>query len=120
MRIERIEAIPADAAAAAYEGRHRLYHPSLRGVDARLQRTEAWWANASARLNEDALAQAEILRLIRDELAPVLIGRDAFLVESCWQAMQPATRDILRDRRLAMRAIACIDARRCGTPWARP
>lgn len=59
--------------------------------------------------NEDT-GQAEILRLIRDELAPVLIGRDAFLVEACWEAMQPATRDILRDRRMAIRAIACVDA----------
>jgi L-alanine-DL-glutamate epimerase-like enolase superfamily enzyme len=59
--------------------------------------------------NEDT-GQAELLRLIDAELAPTLIGRDAFLVEACWQAMQPATRNILRDRRMAIRAIACVDA----------
>jgi L-alanine-DL-glutamate epimerase-like enolase superfamily enzyme len=34
---------------------------------------------------------------------------DAFNVEGCWEAMLPATRDILRDRKLATAAIACVD-----------
>lgn len=59
--------------------------------------------------NEDR-GQTEIVRLIEEEIAPLLRGKDAFLVEACWQAMQPVTRDILRDRRLAIRAIACVDA----------
>lgn len=59
--------------------------------------------------NEDA-GQGEILRLIREEIAPRIVGKSAFAVEACWQAMQPVTRDILRDRRLAVRAIACVDA----------
>jgi len=59
--------------------------------------------------NEDS-GQAEILRLIHDEIAPLLIGRDAFHVEACWQAMHPITRNFLRDRRMAIRAIACVDA----------
>lgn len=59
--------------------------------------------------NEDA-GQAEIIRLIHDEISPRLIGKNGFLVEACWHAMQPITRDILRDRRMAVRAIASIDA----------
>jgi D-galactarolactone cycloisomerase len=59
--------------------------------------------------NEDT-GQAEILRLIHDEIAPLVRGRSAFEVEGCWQAMHPVTRDILRDRRMAVRAIACVDA----------
>ena len=54
--------------------------------------------------------QGAILRIIREELAPALRGLDAFNVEGCWQAMLPATRDILRDRKLATAAIACVDS----------
>jgi D-galactarolactone cycloisomerase len=54
--------------------------------------------------------QAAILRIIHEELAPALRGLDAFNVEGCWQAMLPATRDILRDRKLATAAIACLDS----------
>src|SRR3989442_8097588 len=32
------------------------------------------------------------------------------MVESCWQAMLPITYDILGDRALAMKAIACVDS----------
>ena len=60
--------------------------------------------------NNEVAGQAEILRLIHEEIAPRLTGMSAFMVEACWQAMQPVTRDILRDRRMAVRAIACVDA----------
>jgi D-galactarolactone cycloisomerase len=51
-----------------------------------------------------------IVRIIHEELAPALIGQDATNPERCWQLMQPSTYDILRDRGLALQAIACIDA----------
>jgi L-alanine-DL-glutamate epimerase-like enolase superfamily enzyme len=53
--------------------------------------------------------QPEIVAIIRDELAPKMIGRDATSIESAWEAMLPSTYDQLRDRRLAMQAIACVD-----------
>jgi len=53
--------------------------------------------------------QAEILGIIHNELAPALKGADAFAYERCWELMAPATFDQLRDRRLAMQAIACVD-----------
>ncbi len=59
--------------------------------------------------NEDT-GQKEIVRLIEEEISPRLLGRNALHVEACWQAMHPVTRDILRDRRMAIRAIACVDA----------
>ncbi|HEY9281453.1 MAG TPA: mandelate racemase/muconate lactonizing enzyme family protein, partial [Eoetvoesiella sp.] len=59
--------------------------------------------------NEDT-GQMEIVRLIHEEISPLLMGKSGFLVEACWQAMQPITRNILRDRRMAIRAIACVDA----------
>jgi len=59
--------------------------------------------------DEDS-AMAAIRRIIHNELAPVLIGRDVFNVEGCWQAMLPATFDILRERKLATMALACVDS----------
>lgn len=55
-------------------------------------------------------AQAAIRRIIHQELAPAVVGRDAFAVEGCWEAMLPATFDILRERKLATQAIACVDS----------
>src|SRR5262249_49042831 len=58
--------------------------------------------------DEDA-GLAEIEKIVRDELSPVLIGEDAFAVERLWQLTRPATFDILRDRRLGLVACACVD-----------
>ena len=55
-------------------------------------------------------AQAAIRRIIHQELAPAVVGRDAFAVEGCWEAMLPATFDILRERKLATQAMACVDS----------
>jgi L-alanine-DL-glutamate epimerase-like enolase superfamily enzyme len=54
--------------------------------------------------------QAIIVGIIHDELAPRLIGRTATDPEGAWLAMEPSTNDILRDRGLALQAIACLDA----------
>jgi L-alanine-DL-glutamate epimerase-like enolase superfamily enzyme len=53
--------------------------------------------------------QADILKIIHDELAPALVGMDVFNTEGCWEAMKPATYDILRDRGVVMQAIAAVD-----------
>lgn len=54
--------------------------------------------------------QAELCRIIRDELAPLVAGMDAFNVEGCWEAMQRPTYDQLRDRKLTVEAVACVDS----------
>ena len=46
------------------------------------------------------------MRIIHDELGPLVVGRDAVAVEECWEAMRRITFDQLRDRRFAMQAIA--------------
>lgn len=51
----------------------------------------------------------EIEAIIRDELAPALIGQDAMNTERCWALGYPATFDILRDRRLGLVALAAVD-----------
>ncbi|HZT20893.1 MAG TPA: mandelate racemase/muconate lactonizing enzyme family protein [Dongiaceae bacterium] len=54
--------------------------------------------------------QGEVLRIIAEEIAPRIVGRDAFNTEGCWQAMRPPSYNILRDRKLAMCAQACVDS----------
>jgi L-alanine-DL-glutamate epimerase-like enolase superfamily enzyme len=53
--------------------------------------------------------QAEIVRIIHEELAERVLGRSATDPEGLWVAMEPIARNILRDRALALQAIACID-----------
>lgn len=59
---------------------------------------------------DDDDAQATIVNIIEREVAPRVLGRDLFNVEGCWEAMLPATFNILRDRSLATKAIACVDS----------
>ncbi|CAN5461293.1 hypothetical protein BH24CHL9_BH24CHL9_10600 [soil metagenome] len=70
--------------------------------------------------------QAIVLDIIHKELAPRIIGRTASDPEGAWSAMEPSTNDILRDRSLALQAIACLDtaiwdvlARAVGLPLHR-
>lgn len=61
--------------------------------------------------NGDELeTQADLVKIIQDELTPLLMGRDIWNVEGCWEAMLPPTYDILRDRKLVLQAIACVDS----------
>lgn len=53
--------------------------------------------------------QDVIVGIIHDELAPRLLGRSARDPEGAWRAMEPATNNILRDRGLALQAIAALD-----------
>jgi D-galactarolactone cycloisomerase len=54
--------------------------------------------------------QSIILKIIHQEIGPALVGRDVFDTEGCWRAMLPSTFDILRERKLATQAIACVDS----------
>ncbi len=53
--------------------------------------------------------QDEIVAIIHDEIAPLVTGLDVQQTERIWESMLPVTFDQLRDRRLAMQAIACVD-----------
>ena len=53
--------------------------------------------------------QALIVDIIHRELAPAILGRSATDPEGAWAAMEPATRNILRDRGLVLQAIAALD-----------
>jgi D-galactarolactone cycloisomerase len=53
--------------------------------------------------------QALIVGIIHDELAPAILGRSARDPEGLWRAMAPSTHNILRDRGLALQAVAAVD-----------
>ena len=54
--------------------------------------------------------QAEVVGIVENEIAPAIIGMDAFNVEGCWEAMRKPSYNILRDRKLAMCAQALVDS----------
>jgi D-galactarolactone cycloisomerase len=58
--------------------------------------------------DEDATL-GEIAAVITDELAPRLLGENAFAFERCWQRGFPVTYDQLRDRRIGLVALAAVD-----------
>ena len=54
--------------------------------------------------------QTEVVGIVEKEIAPRLVGMDAFNVEGCWEAMRKPSYNILRDRKLAMCAQALVDS----------
>jgi L-alanine-DL-glutamate epimerase-like enolase superfamily enzyme len=111
LRIERIETtairVPLDR---VYKGSHyRMTHRST--IVTRVYTASGIIGEAYAG-DEDA-GLADIDAIINKEIAPLLIGEDAFATERCWDLSRPATWDILRDRRLGLVATACVD----GAIW---
>src|SRR5262245_56161006 len=50
----------------------------------------------------------EIARIIREEMAPLVVGMDAFATEAMWAKLF-ALATANRDRKTLMEAIACVD-----------
>lgn len=53
--------------------------------------------------------QDDVLTIIQREIAPLLTGKNPLDYERNWSLMSQVTRDQLRDRRMAMQAIGCVD-----------
>lgn len=107
LTIERIETIPLRVPLGrVYRGsRYHMTHRST--IVTRVHTAEGLVGEAYAG-DEDAGLE-DIDRIIHAEIAPNLVGEDAFAIERCWQLARPATFDILRDRRLGLVATACVD-----------
>jgi len=92
----------------------RLFQGSAYSMDSRctiITRVRTRDGLVSEVYNGDTDAeQGLIVGIIHEELAPRLIGKSASDPEGCWRAMEPATNNILRDRGLALQAIACVDS----------
>jgi D-galactarolactone cycloisomerase len=58
--------------------------------------------------DEDATLE-QIDAVIHEEIAPKLIGLDAFAVEKIWELAYPVTFDLLRDKRVGLVACSSID-----------
>jgi D-galactarolactone cycloisomerase len=59
--------------------------------------------------NDDEL-QGDIMRVIAEEMTPKLIGHRVMAIEEAWDITRASTEPFLRDRRIALRAQACIDS----------
>ncbi len=107
LRISQLEAIPIRAALT------REYHGSHYGMTnratiiTRVVTEDGIVGECYAGDEDDGLES--IASIIRDEIAPALVGLDAFATEKCWAASYPATYNILRDRRHGLVAMACVD-----------
>ena len=92
---------------ADFKGSH--YHMTNRAtLVTRVHTAEGVVGEAYAGDEDSTLLQ--IQAIVHEEVAPAVVGLDAICVEQCWKAGFPATFDILRDRRLALVALAGVDA----------
>jgi len=107
LRIERIETVPIRVPLdRVYKGSH--YQMTHRSTIVTRIHTACGIVGEAYAGDEDA-GLAEIDAIIGTEIAPLLIGEDAFAIERCWQIARPATWNILRDRRLGLVATASVD-----------
>lgn len=107
-RIVRIETIPLkvklerDAVGSNLKFTHR--HTIITRVH-----TDAGVIGECFNGNDDDL-QAAVIRVIADEMAPKLIGRRVMAIDEAWDITRISTEPFLRDRRIALRAQACVDS----------
>jgi D-galactarolactone cycloisomerase len=107
LKIARIETVPI-LAPLAREFRGSYYHMDRRAtLVTRVYTAEGIVGEAYA-ADEDANLLA-IQRVVHREIEPALAGLDPLCTERCWEAGFPATYDILRDRRIGLVALACVD-----------
>ncbi|VCU71721.1 L-Ala-D/L-Glu epimerase [Pigmentiphaga humi] len=107
-RITRIETIPLKVPLerAATGSTLKLTHRCT--IVTRVH-TDAGVVGECFNANDDEL-QADIIRLIHDELEPLLRGQRVAAIDDAWAAARRSTEPFLRDRRVALRAQACVDS----------
>jgi L-alanine-DL-glutamate epimerase-like enolase superfamily enzyme len=106
MRIESVEAIPI-AIPLNKDFGGSTYHVTKRcTVITRIRTSDGLVSEVYNGDNRDE--SGTIAKLIRDELAPILVGEDPQRIERLWEKMR-ATTNANRDRKIALEAIACVD-----------
>lgn len=107
LRIDSIETIPIRVALErTYRGSYYSM-PNRCTIITRVRTSDGIVGEA---YNADTdLEQQEVLTIIEREISPALIGNSALDYERNWDLMSQVTRDQLRDRRMAMQAIGCVD-----------
>ena len=106
MRIKSVEAIAIEIPLTKNFG-GSTYHVLKRSTIVTRIRTESGLVSEvyNGDNRQDGL---EIVRIIHEELAPLLIGQDASRLEALWERMSTINKRT-RDRKLVMEAIACCD-----------
>ena len=108
MKIERIETIPiriplkTQYSGSNYSMRNRCT------IITRIYTTDGLIGECYNGDEDDTMAA--IKQIVDDEITPRLLGQDAFNIEGCWEIARAPTRNILRDRKLATQAQACVDS----------
>jgi D-galactarolactone cycloisomerase len=107
-RIREIQLIPIRVTLdTVYRGSHYRM-PRRCTIITRLHTDDGTVGEAyNADADED---QTAVMTIVQKEITPLLLGLDVTDVERCWDAMRVLMRDQLRDRRLVMQAIACVDS----------
>lgn len=106
MRIEKIETIPIEIPLKRVFGGSKYSVPSRCTVITRVHTSDGL---VSEVYNGDNRNHGpEICKIVEEELAPLVVGEDAMAVERVWQKMFSIAHTI-RDRKLVMEAIACVD-----------
>jgi L-alanine-DL-glutamate epimerase-like enolase superfamily enzyme len=106
--ITKVETIPVLAPLARdFRGSH--YHMTHRAtLITRIHTADGIIGEAYA--GDEVPTLLDIEQIVRNEIAPQLIGQNAMATERCWELGYPATFDILRDRRVGLVALAGVDA----------
>jgi L-alanine-DL-glutamate epimerase-like enolase superfamily enzyme len=107
LTIREIELIPI-VVPLAHEYRGSYYHMTNRATMITRVHTEEGITGVAYAADEDRTLP-DIGRVIRDEIMPKLIGEDAFAYQRCWERGFPSTYDQLRDRRIGLVSLACVD-----------
>jgi D-arabinonate dehydratase len=105
--IERVEVIPVRVPLARrFAGSH--YSMTTRCTIVTRVYTAGGIVGEAFNGDTDA-EQPLIVGIITGEITRRVTGMSAANIEGCWEAMLPSTYDILRDRSLALQAMACVD-----------
>ena len=106
MRIESVEAIPVEVPLTKTFGGSQYSVATRCTVITRIRTSGGLVSEVYNGDNRHHLRA--LVHIIEDELAPLVIGEDARAIERLWAKMFPVAHAI-RDRKLVMEAIACVD-----------
>lgn len=108
MKITQVETIPLSVPLPRrYEGSH--YSMTHRATLITRVHTDSGLVGETYNGDED-VHQASVRRIVAEDLAPRLIGKDPLRVEARYAEMVPVTFDILGYRRLPIMAVAAVDS----------
>ncbi len=108
MRIRSVEAIPLEVPLG------RVYRGSTYYVDRRCTVVTRIYTDdgliGESYNGDERYYQAEVVRIIREEIAPWLAGEDPANPERCWEGLSGFVRGGSHRQELILQAISCVDS----------